>query len=311
MPVAEVPGEFPREVRRLVEVYRSSRRKRADEHSLVLQSMSVPHYAAQQGVDHVLLVDEQHERAAREQLALYAAEHRLWKRVAAIPGNWWSGLWAALAYGFAIAIVNALDFASVLGVDWRERGIAAAGLVRAADGAGAQPWRALTALTLHADGAHLVSNLVFGGFFVALLAAETSAGAALFAALATGTLGNLWNAWLQDPAHRSLGASTAVFGVMGVLVALELVRLARAREHWLRRLAVFGLGLYLFSMLGFGGEHTDHLAHACGFGVGIPVGLVLGWLAPHLRARRAPSVALAVVSGLVVTAAWAAAMSVR
>lgn len=298
MPLAEVP--------RLVEVFRSPRRRRADEHSLVLQSMSVPHFSVEQGIDHVLLVEERHEQIAREQLALYAAERRLWSRVVAIPGNWWSGLWGALAFACALALLNALDFASALGIDWRAHGIA-----RADEVIGAEPWRAVTALTLHADGGHLVSNLVFGGFFVALLAAETSAGAALFAALASGTLGNLWNAWIQDGAHRSLGASTAVFGVIGALVALELVRLARAREHWMRRLAVFGLGFYLFSLLGFGGKHTDVLAHACGFGVGIPVGLLLGWFAPRLRAQRGPSLALASVSLLVVAGAWFAALAAR
>lgn len=302
MPIAEGPRDVPR----LVEVYRSPRRRRADEHSLVLQSMSVPHYAVEQGIDHVLLVDERHEQAAREQLAAYASEHALWKRVVAIPGNWWSGLWGALAFAAALALVNALDFVSAFDADWRERGIA-----RAGDVLGAQPWRAITALTLHANGGHLVSNLVFGGFFVALLAAETSAGAALFTALATGTLGNLWNAWAQEGTHRSLGASTAVFGVIGALVAVEIVRLTRAREHWLRRLSVFGLGFYLFSMLGFGGKHTDVLAHACGFGVGIPLGLLLGWFAPRLRAQRASSLALAVACAAIVVGAWIAALSAR
>jgi membrane associated rhomboid family serine protease len=45
-----------------------------------------------------------------------------------------------------------------------------------------QWWRAITALTLHADVAHLAGNVVVGGLFMAFLCREAGVGAGFFLA---------------------------------------------------------------------------------------------------------------------------------
>ncbi|MEZ4602465.1 MAG: hypothetical protein R2861_03365 [Desulfobacterales bacterium] len=39
--------------------------------------------------------------------------------------------------------------------------------------------------------------------------------------LASGISGNLFNAWMYESAHVSIGASTAVFGAVGILAGYQ------------------------------------------------------------------------------------------
>ena len=70
-----------------------------------------------------------------------------------------------------------------------------------------QWWRLFTAIWLHADLSHLVSNAVFGVIFLGLTMGRYGTGLGLLAAYLSGIGGNLF-AWLIAPQPRlSLGAS--------------------------------------------------------------------------------------------------------
>lgn len=103
---------------------------------------------------------------------------------------------------------------------WHTVGVADAGALLSG-----QLWRAATALTLHADPAHVASNAVIGGAFLILLARRVGSGTAWLLAVLAGVLGNLLNAvvhaLLGGPTHLSVGFSTAVFGAAGVLAGLK------------------------------------------------------------------------------------------
>lgn len=137
----------------------------------------------------------------------------------------------------------------------------------------AEWWRAVTALTLHGDVVHLVSNLVAGIGFAVLLARFFGAGASWFLILITGALGNALNAWVHYPeAHLSIGASTAVFAALGLITGVGLwTALMQPAERWTMPrwlLPAFG-GLTLLGLLGVGGEgldgRIDVAAHISGF----------------------------------------------
>lgn len=167
-------------------------------------------------------------------------------------------------------------------------------------------WRYVTALTLHADAAHLFSNLVIGGVLLVPLCRELGAGAGWFLVLAAGTLGNYLNCQVQGPHHASLGASTAIFGGVGVLAALRTTRDALAgRLHWRVLLPPLAAGLALTALLGTGGGRTDVGAHLAGFASGLLFGGLAGYLVtrygvPGVRANRL----LAAVSIAILLAAW-------
>lgn len=103
---------------------------------------------------------------------------------------------------------------------WHTVGVADSGALLSG-----QLWRAATALTLHADPAHVASNAVIGGAFLILLARRAGSGTAWLLAVLAGIFGNLLNAamhaLLGGPTHLSVGFSTAVFGAAGVLAGLK------------------------------------------------------------------------------------------
>ena len=95
------------------------------------------------------------------------------------------------------------------------------------------------------------------------------------------------------PEHVSIGASTAVFGALGVLtgasvwLALLDPRRSLSLPQWL--LPVLG-GLTLLGLFGMGEGPIDVLAHVCGFGVGFAIGLAGAWRGlPETRSALLPS----------------------
>lgn len=142
--------------------------------------------------------------------------------------------------------------------------------------------RALTALCLHGDIVHLASNLVAGMGFAFVVARFFGAASAWLLILCSGVLGNVLNAWVYYPeAHYSIGASTAVFGALGIMTGLGLwVALSEAKETWLMPrwfVPVFG-GITLLGLTGIGDGSlrgtVDVAAHISGFLCGLFLGLL-------------------------------------
>ena len=145
-------------------------------------------------------------------------------------------------------------------------------------------WRLATALTLHRDSLHLFSNVVFTSPFLILLAQRTGLGTALAATLASGMLANALNVLYRGPGWNSIGFSTAMFAIVGLLCADMLVR-SRA-SGILRRAAVPAAAAAAFlALLGTEGENIDYAAHifglACGFLTGLAVGAAMRHTSPE------------------------------
>ena len=140
----------------------------------------------------------------------------------------------------------------------------------------------LTALTLHADLPHLLSNLVFGALFGYPAARLFGPGVAWFLILAGAGLAYGIDALLHPPQHYLLGASTAVFTALGLIAAYGWRRHLRDWTPWMRNASPLLAGLALLAFTGTGGENTDILAHFAGFAVGT----ALGALCAGCRCRR-------------------------
>jgi membrane associated rhomboid family serine protease len=186
--------------------------------------------------------------------------------------------------------------------DWLYLGSAKAHLIHYGEW-----WRLVTALTLHADWLHLFSNLTIGGFFVLLLCRELGSGLGWTLLLAAGTLGNLVNAQVQLPTHSSVGASTAVFGAVGILAAINLVRHRfNKRGQWKM---ITAAALALLALLGTEGKNTDLGAHLFGFLFGTCLGIIAEFItASRGRPGHILNTVLALASGIIVTLAWVAAI---
>ena len=140
-------------------------------------------------------------------------------------------------------------------------------------------WRTVTALSLHVDSQHLFSNVIFGSPFIILLARRIGFGLMLAATVFSGMLGNLANALYRDPGYASLGFSTAMFSVVGLLCADIMVR---PQTHGVKRILLpLAAGIGFLALLGAEGKNVDYAAHIFGLGSGFIVGLAVSALVRH------------------------------
>ena len=278
-------------------------RNQARAWSLVLDSRSIPCCIKPDGTGCRLLVPEQQLESARSELHLYEEKNRNWPPRLPPSRTLFENTLPTISVLVLLATFHnlALLGLSLPGrgiIDLHELGVAHAGGIL--DG---QWWRLVTALTLHADWVHLASNLTIGGSFIIFLCRELGSGLSWSLLLGTGILGNLANALAQSPDHRSVGASTAVFGAVGIFAAISMMR---HRRNLLRRWFVpVAAGLALLALLGAEGKNTDLGAHLFGFVFGI----VLGSLAEFLTTRfgrpgRLLNAFLVLISITVVASAW-------
>jgi membrane associated rhomboid family serine protease len=243
-------------------------RERAQELSLVLAAQGIESQLRFDGGGWVLSVAADAVAAAERELAAYTAEaSRAVKRNAPPPvhGRPWPGIVAYLAIIMAVASTSvSMSF----GVDWLARG--GVNGARIFDG---EWWRPITALTLHANAAHLLGNAVFGSFFGYSVARYLGGGAGWLAILVCGSLGNLANVLLSGANHRAIGASTAVFAALGLLTAWCWRRGFPPGASRRERFAPVVAGIGLLAFTGAGGVGTDVGAHLTGFVAGFAGGL--------------------------------------
>ena len=145
-----------------------------------------------------------------------------------------------------------------------------------------------------------------------MLAAQLlGAGLAWLAIVLTGALGNLLTAWLQAPGHASIGASTALFGALGILAGFMRQRRVVPWRGGIRRWAPLSAGILLLVFLGFGGENTDVGAHVAGFAIGGLVGLALGRWGSRLPQGPSAQWRYGQIAMVLLAGAWALALLAR
>lgn len=275
---------------------------------LVLEARGFPFRAERRGFGWQLLVPDDRYDAAREELRRFEAENRNWPPPLPSPAPLADNRLATVSVLLLLATfhnLTRLDL-NLLGhrpVDWLTLGNAHAGLILEG-----QWWRTVTALTLHSGWLHLLGNLTLGGIFIVRLCRDLGSGLAWSLLLAGGILGNLANAWLQLPDHRAVGASTAVFGAVGLLATLNLVNYHRhLQRRWPLPVAA---ALGLLALLGSEGERTDLGAHLFGFIFGLLLGLATGYVLRRVgRPSQGLNALLALASAGLVSAAWWAALA--
>jgi len=256
------------------------------ERSVVLEAMGIAHQVQPTPDGRwALVVDDGDAPAAEAALAAWEVENASRPELLARPD--YGRSLAGAAAGLAI-----LAFA--LHVDLRPAGsLFERGSADAARMLQGEWWRAATALTLHVDLAHVAANALAIGIFLGAVARRIGPALATWLALAAGVAGNVLTALVARGGHVSIGASTAVFGALGTLSALQVPR----RRAWL----TLGAGVALLGFLGTG-AHADLLAHLFGFAAGVAEGLAVRRMTPPPRSLRQPAIALLAVAPIVL--AW-------
>lgn len=286
----------------LAELRRSRRRASADDGALALASQGLHPTVTADGDGFALRVPSDELEHAEAVLAAYEAENRPLRappRTPPVDANPLRNASFVSAALLAFFLVTGPRDASVR---WFAQGSADA--ARIFDG---EPWRVVTSLTLHADGPHVAGNALLGAFFWGAVSRSLGPGLALAFVTAAGALGNLLNAGLRSNPHVSVGASTAVFGAVGILAGLGLTRRLQLGQRGRRIWIPVAAGLGLLGMLGTGGERVDLWAHAFGLLAGVVLGIAAGRIAP-----RRPGPLLQWVAGLAglaaILASWVLAL---
>lgn len=257
------------------------------EHGLVALAAGCPFWLMPEAEDFRLLVTSADAAHVREQLDRFDRESRGWmprpeverapaRRLVLFTPLLWVG---AVIAGFAaqarwpgLSAAGALDPVRMFG--------------------GGELWRAVTALFLHADPAHLVANAISGFFAFAAVLTTVGRARGWWLIATTAVIGNLAAAALQiGAAYRSVGASTAVFAALGVLAGRAVrvsVASRRRREHWMRAAFLpLGTGIAVLALFGAGDQRVDVLAHLTGFMAGVVGGLLAGSRLAEVRPDQA------------------------
>ncbi|MEE9559871.1 MAG: rhomboid family intramembrane serine protease, partial [Acidiferrobacterales bacterium] len=154
---------------------------------------------------------------------------------------------------------------------------------------------------------HALANAIAGAIFFSAVCTTLGAGLGLSVVLLAGAGGNLINAFMHGSLFVSVGASTAVFGAIGVLGGLGVARRrrrgARGKHIWVPIAA----GLALLAMLGTAGERVDLLGHLFGFLAGGVLGVVMAVAVPRRPSARVQW-ALGTTALMLVVVSWMLAL---
>ena len=246
-------------------------------HGLVVLAMGEPYWLVPSAGDYRLLVEHRVFDRVRDQVARYERESIGWppppmrepppiRETGILTPLLWAAVVSALFHAQgkwpAITSLGSMDAEAVFDHgEW---------------------WRIATALFLHGDTGHLLSNALIGVIVFTAVISTLGRGLGWLLLAGASLTGNVVIAALIHPApYHSLGASTAVFAGIGLLTgrAIGLMRHTNHPHRWRAMFAPFAAGLTLLGLYGAGGVRVDVGAHVTGF----LAGLVFGFLAAPSR----------------------------
>lgn len=247
----------------LLALFSATSRPACDEFHLVFLSVGIDSEVVDYEDKYYLLVEETVAEYAYTQLKAYVEENAPEQHITRPLRPLKQGFVVAYAYAIILLLVNLFQNTQAFGLDWTQLGLADSYKLLAGEW-----WLNFTALTLHADVAHLAGNIGFGVLFGLLVSQYIGAGAAWLTILLAGAAGNALNAWLYNSLHLSLGASTMVFAALGMLGVFSLNAHYAYHQRGIRRWLPFFAAIALLGFTGTAGERTDVLAHISGFASG-------------------------------------------
>ncbi|MFH1146498.1 MAG: rhomboid family intramembrane serine protease [Pseudomonadota bacterium] len=257
----------------------------AETYGLVLSSAGIRHQSEKTHEGWTILVDDSDYDAALEAVREYVEENAELKdsdeyRYGRSTAGAWAGFLLLLSY-----LLIGSEAGSV-----QKYGASAA---RILDG---ELYRTATALMVHLNDLHLAGNVVGIVVFGTAVCSIAGSGAGSLMILATGAIGNLASALLYKTDHLSAGASTAVFGALGIVSAHQFCKKFRMPGRKMRSWIPIAGGLALLGLLG-SGKGSDLAAHLLGYIAGLILGVC------HSAFLREPLGRTVQVSAILVTLA--------
>ncbi len=266
----------------------------ADSYRLVLLSTGVFHLMVQKGHRWDILVKEADYESAVETIKKYIEENSatIIKDEAFTLKNrkTYTGIWVSL-------ILVIIHLVVVMTGDYQHIVISCGSSAEKI--LNGELFRTATSLTLHADAKHMLGNIFGITLFGTAVCTITGSGVGWLMILMTGIAGNLMCAFFYRTDHLSIGASTAVFGALGILVGYNFFRKVYPTQKRMKAWLPLGAGMALLAMLG-ASPHTDIFAHLYGFIAGILLGMIYAFRVKHPAAIKFQTMFLLSASGILI-----------
>lgn len=256
----------------------------AAERGLVVLAAGFPYWLSETPEGCRLLIERDAIDASRYHLAAYEREKIGWPPPP-ITDPWRPGktdLFTPLLWAVSVFIIFNYSREQPA---WVDRGA----LRSIAVFDGGEWWRVMTALFLHADMGHVISNALSGVLVFSAVASTLGRARGWLLLLISAVLGNLVVAAVNYPGpYSSIGASTAIFAGVGLLTGRS-IRVAWRSDHphrWRAMFGPFAAGATVLALHGAGGQRVDVGAHFTGFLAGLAVGFIAGLVRSEAHGER-------------------------
>jgi membrane associated rhomboid family serine protease len=245
------------------------------DHGLAVLALGFPYWLVPGGAGYRLLVEPDALAAVREELACYDREAAGWPPAAVEEERTRRGMEFLTPLLWGAAVYAVFFCQGVWPGRWERLGALDS---QALFGRG-EWWRAGTALFLHADFGHLVSNELSGIFTFSAVATTMGVRRGWTLLALASVAGNLAIAAVHSRVpYTSIGASTAVFAGLGLMTGRAIRRVwdAGRPRPWRPVFFPLGAGITLLGLFGAGGVEVDVGAHLAGFVSGVILGFAYG-----------------------------------
>lgn len=163
-----------------------------------------------------------------------------------------------------------------------------------------QWWRAVTAMFLHGGLIHIGFNMMVLLDIGPVVEEVYGSAQFLFLYLAAGVAGNLLSAWWG---YSSVGASGAILGLIGVMIAITTKRSGAAMQALRSRLISWVVTIFVMGFLP--GLRINNWAHFGGLAAGFMLGKVMADREPRSPAEKTRAYGLGWLAGIIIIAAFA------
>ncbi len=162
-------------------------------------------------------------------------------------------------------------------------------------------YRLVTAMFLHGGLIHIGFNMIVLLDIGPMVEEVYGSARYLFLYLVMGIAGYLLSAWAG---HFSVGASGAILGIIGLLIAITTRRGGTQMKELRSRLISWVVTIFALGFL-VGGLRTDNWAHFGGLAAGFLLGKVFADRLPEPGRERTQAYALGWLAGIVIIASFA------
>ena len=302
-PESEVPPEIDSE-KTVIAVFSSERK--AHEAGLAVLAAGGAYWVIPQDGDYALVVKTKDAIRLSNEVRIFRLKNRFWPRVAPeLPERQISPL---PTYSFLLFLILVF-FLQRSNPNLEDLGMNNT----VAFWSNAEWWRLFTAVTLHADAGHLVGNLFGMGLFGYFTTRYLGNGLGWVCILVSAALSNLTNNLIHiDSSFLSLGASTAVFGALGLVTGFPIGSYLKTRRQISKRQWIIPLsgGLMLLAWLGSGSAKTYVAGHLWGFLAGLGLGAILAGFELNARVNKQAQAGFLITAWFLIIGSWLFALKI-